>query len=456
MRLRLLHELEPGENRVALIPDGVERLVKNGWEVTVERGAGEASGHPDSAYESAGASILEVGEVSSFDLAVSVGDANVGALVDRRKADGRKVDGRKVPVFVGLFDPLWKPRRAQAHAKQGLSAISLDLVPRITRAQSMDVLSSMATIAGYEAVLLAARQLPQMFPLLMTAAGTLKPARVLVLGAGVAGLQAIGTARRLGGVVEAYDVRPEAIEQIQSMGARAIELDLTAPSQHTAESANQPASSPEHSSNPPEPSPQPSSSALAPQTPSSSSASSHSALSQAADTSSQSPGPVEGKGGYAAAQTQSTARLQQSLLAPYVADADVVITTAAVPGRKSPLLVTAEMVDGMRDGSVVVDLAAERGGNCELTQADEVVLHKGVTILGPTDLVSRCARHASQMFSTNLVTFLNHLAPTPSFEGFEEAMWFDVEDEIIGAMLVSHGGSVVHSGVQAALERGGG
>lgn len=265
----------------------------------------------------------------------------------------------------------------------------MDLVPRVTRAQTMDVLSSMATIAGYEAVLLAASRLPQMFPLMMTAAGTLAPARVLVLGAGVAGLQAIGTARRLGGVVEAYDVRPEAVEQIRSIGARAVDLDLSA--------------------------------AAGPNVPSS-------------------------INGYAPTQSDNTAELQREMLTPHVAGADVVITAAAVPGRSSPVLVTAEMVDAMDAGTVLVDLAAERGGNCELTETDETVEHNGVTVLGPTDLPSRCARHASQMFSRNLVAFLEYLVP-------DKELVLGSDDEIISAMLVTHESAVVHADVIAALEK---
>ena len=294
-------------------------------------------------------------------------------------------------VFVGVFDPLWAPHRAQRHAANGVSAFSLDLVPRVTRAQTMDVLSSMATIAGYEAVLLAASSLPQMFPLMMTAAGTLAPARVLVLGAGVAGLQAIGTARRLGGVVDAYDVRPEAVEQIRSIGARALEFEV-------------------------------------------------------------SPDAVGSKAvtsinGYAVAQSDDVAQIQREMLTPHVAGADVVITAASVPGRRSPLLVTAEMVDAMEAGSVLVDLAAERGGNCEVTEADEKVECDGVTILGPTDLVSKCARHASEMFSRNLVAFLTYLAPDGEVE-------LRTDDEILSAMLVTHDGAVVHPDVAAALGEG--
>ncbi|MDE0067344.1 MAG: NAD(P) transhydrogenase subunit alpha [Acidimicrobiaceae bacterium] len=384
MRLRLLRETAPRENRVALVPDGVDVLVQRGCDVVVERAAGLSSGFGDDAYRSAGATIVEQFSPSAdvADVVVSVRDAPQGSS---------SLNPAAVPatVFVGVFDPLWAPDRAQRHAGNGVSAFSLDLVPRVTRAQPMDVLSSMATIAGYEAVLLAAGNLPQMFPLMMTAAGTLAPARVLVLGAGVAGLQAIGTARRLGGVVEAYDVRPEAVEQIRSIGARA--LDLEASSTAVGSSA------------------------------------------------------VTSVNGYAVAQSDDAARLQREMLAPHVAGADVVVTAASVPGRPSPLLVTAEMVDGMDSGSVLVDLAAERGGNCEVTEADETVERNGVTVLGPTDLVSKCARHASQMFSRNLVAFLEHLAP----EGVVEMR---SDDEILSAMLVTHDGAVVHPGVAAALE----
>ena len=378
MRLGLLRESALEENRVALVADGVEAMVAHGCEVLVEPGAGTAAGVADEAYRAAGASVVPLDEALAADLVVSVRDLP--------SVDGRA--GTSPAVFVGVFDPLWAPGRAQRHAADGTTAFSLDLVPRITRAQSMDVLSAMGTIAGYEAVLLAASRLPQMFPLMMTAAGTLAPARVLVLGAGVAGLQAIATARRLGAVVEAYDVRPAAVEQIRSMGARAVEIDLTA---------------------------------------------------AGADAAS-----AEDAGGYARAQSDDVADRQQELLAPYVAASDVVVTTAAIPGRASPLLVTAGMVDAMAPGSVVVDLASERGGNCALSESDVEVDRGGVTVLAPTDLVSRCARHASQMFSRTLVAFLRHLAP----EGEIDLR----DDEILSAMLVARDGAVVHPGVAEALD----
>ena len=374
---------------MALVPAGVETLVQHGFDVVVEHGAGSAAGIDDEAYRQAGASSAPASEVAGADLVVSVRDLPQGE--PGRGQSGPAPAAFAPAAFIGVFDPLWMPQRAQRHADNGTTAFSLDLVPRITRAQSMDVLSSMGTIAGYESVLLAASRLPQMFPLMMTAAGTLAPARVLVLGAGVAGLQAIATSRRLGAVVEGYAVRPAAVEQIRSMGARAVELDLTA------------------------------------------------AGADAAGT--------EDAGGYARAQSDDVAGRQQELLAPYVAASDVVITTAAIPGRASPLLLTASMVDAMAPGSVVIDLASERGGNCAVSQSDAEVDRGGVTVLAPTDLVSRCARHASQMFSRNLVAVLRHLAP-------DGEMDLRTDDEILAAMLVSHDGEVVNPEVAGGLGGG--
>ncbi len=377
MRLGLLRESAPREKRVALVPAGVETLTQHGFELVVEQGAGRDAGIDDDSYLQAGASVAPAAKVAGADLVVSVRDLSQG--------------GAAPAAFVGVFDPLWVPSRAKRYADDGTTAFSLDLVPRITRAQSMDVLSSMGTIAGYESVLLAASRLPQMFPLMMTAAGTLAPARVLVLGAGVAGLQAIATSRRLGAVVEGYDVRPAAVEQIRSMGARAVELDL--------------------------------------------------------DEAGAGAAGAEDAGGYARAQSDDVAGRQQELLAPYVAASDVVITTAAIPGRASPLLLTASMVDAMAPGSVVIDLASERGGNCAVSQSDAEIDRGGVTVLAPTDLVSRCSRHASQMFSRNLVAVLLHLAP-------DGEMDLRTDDEILAAMLVSLDGEVVNPEVAAALDGG--
>ncbi|NNE94844.1 MAG: NAD(P) transhydrogenase subunit alpha [Acidimicrobiales bacterium] len=373
MHVTVVKETAERERRVALTPVGVEKLTAAGHTVTAETGCGRSAGFTDEAYSAAGATVTD------RDAALASGGVVVGIHAVRT---GIGPDH----VVVGLVDPIWRPAAADRLAETGATVLSLELMPRITRAQSMDVLSSMATVAGYEAVLLAATRLPKMFPLLMTAAGTVPAARTVVLGAGVAGLQAIATARRLGSVVEAYDVRPAAAEQIESVGGKSIRLDLD-----TAES--------------------------------------------------------EDVGGYARAQSDDTNLRQQELLAPYIADADIVITTAAIPGARSPELVTTAMVDPMRPGSVIVDLAAERGGNCSLTRADDEVVHNGVTVLGPTDLASRSATSASRMYSNNVVTYLTHLT------GDNGELVLDVDDEITAGTLVARGGSVVHPNVIDAIAR---
>ena len=279
--------------------------------------------------------------------------------------------------MIGFAEPLTAHAATEAVSARGASLFAMELMPRITRAQSMDALSSMASIAGYKAVLLAAHELPRMFPMMMTAAGTLAPARVFVIGAGVAGLQAIASAKRLGARVEAYDVRPAVREQVESLGARFVELPLETAAR-------------------------------------------------------------EDKGGYAKAQDESFYRRQRELMAKTVAASDVVITTAAIPGKKSPVLVTADAVAGMSPGSVIVDLAAERGGNCELTKADETVHVHGVTILGPTNLPSTVPYHASQMYAKNITTFLQHLVK-------DGAVRFDLDDEITRETLVTHQGAIVHA-----------
>ncbi len=344
----------------------------------VEAGAGERSGIHDYEYREAGALVAEdrVRALETADAVVSVARPEPDDLNDRH-------------TVMALLDPLWAPGPMVALAASGASSLSLELVPRITRAQSMDVLSSMATVAGYQAVLTAAHRLPRMFPMLMTAAGTVPAARVFVLGAGVAGLQAIATAKRLGAVVEAFDIRPAAAEQIRSVGAKAVELDLD-----TEDS--------------------------------------------------------EDSGGYAKAQAEDQQARQREALTPILAAADVVITTAAIPGARSPELVSTDMVEVMRPGSLVIDLAAARGGNCTLTVADEEIVHEGVTVLGPTRLESDSARSASAMFANNLVALIKHLTNE------EGDLVVDPEDEITGAMLVTHGGSVVHERVAAALESSGG
>ena len=377
----VLTETFPGERRVALTPAVLPALAKAGIQVVVQSGAGEAAGLPDAAFAAAGAGIEATAAdvVARADLLTRIRISPPGTPAgDRDLAMMRP--GQTVIAFL---DPLGEPALAQALAARGVAALSMELMPRITRAQSMDALSSMATIAGYKAVLLAALHLPRMFPMLTTAAGTLKPARAFVVGAGVAGLQAISTARRLGAQVQAYDVRAAAREQVLSVGATFVELPLEA-------------------------------------------------------------GDAEDKGGYAKAQDESFYRRQREMMGKVVAESDVVITTAAIPGKRSPVLVTAEMVQRMTPGSVIVDLAAERGGNCELTRADETVVSHGVTILGPTNLPATVPFHASQMYSKNVTTFLTHLVK-------DGKLTLDPADEIVRETLVASGGAVVHERVKALV-----
>jgi NAD(P) transhydrogenase subunit alpha len=371
MRIGVPAEQASGEQRVALVPASIPSLKKAGFDIAIERGAGDRAGFPDAAYVEKGVQIAASrGDVLAADIVLQVRVAEF-------------VHARAGQVIVGMADPLGTPEAAREAASRGVTLFALELMPRITRAQSMDVLSSMATIAGYKAVLLAANSLPRMFPLLTTAAGTVTPAHVFVVGVGVAGLQAIATARKLGAVVEAYDVRPAVKEQVQSVGAKFVELPL-----ETAQ--------------------------------------------------------AEDKGGYAKAQDESFYQRQREMMTRVVAANDVVITTAVVPGKKAPVLITADMVRGMAPGSVVVDLAAERGGNCELTQPDRVVVEHSVTILGPTNLPSTVPYHASQMYAKNITTFLLHLAK-------DGAMTVDTSDEITRDTLVARDGEVVNPRIRAAL-----
>ena len=369
-------ETWPGERRVALVPSAVPSLRKSGFEVIVEAGAGTDAGFPDAAFADKGARI-----------AASRGDVFQAAdtLLQVRADNGQPAGARRGQVIIGFFDPLSTPQRIEEIASAGVAAFSMELVPRITRAQSMDALSSMATIAGYKAVLLAANYLPRLFPMLMTAAGTIAPAKVFVIGAGVAGLQAIATARRLGGVVSAYDVRGAVREQVESVGARFVELALEAATS-------------------------------------------------------------EDEGGYARAQEESFYRRQRELMARVVAENDVVITTAAVPGKKAPVLVTEDMVTQMAPGSVIVDLGIERGGNCELTEPDRVVHKHGVTIIGPTNLPASVPYHASQMYAKNISTFLLHIAKSGRVD-------LDGNDEIVQETLLSRDGHIVNPRVLELLER---
>lgn len=371
MRVGVPKETYPGETRVAVIPAGVPMLTKSGLQVAVEEGAGAAAGFLDAAYRAQGAQIMArptLFEASDIVLQVRALPSHGGML-------------RPGQTVIGFADPLGAPDAIRDIAPTGVTLLSMELMPRITRAQSMDALSSMATIAGYKGVLLAASALPRMFPMLMTAAGTISPAHVFVIGAGVAGLQAIASARRLGARVEAYDVRPAVKEQVQSLGARFVELPI--------ESAD-----------------------------------------------------AEDHGGYAKAQDDSFYRRQREMMLKVVAGSDVVITTALVPGKRAPILLTGEMVEAMPPGSVVVDLAAERGGNCELTRPDETVVHEGVTIIGPSNPPALVPYHASQMYSKNIITFLLHLLGKDGAS--RDTVPIDVDDEITRETLLTLGGTVVH------------
>jgi NAD(P) transhydrogenase subunit alpha len=367
-------EVTPGERRVALVPDSIGPLKKLGGETIVETGAGESAGFTDAAYEKAGARIVSgPDEALGADLVLKVQPPT--------RAEVQKL--RSGAFYVSLLRPLDQTDISEALAARGVTAFSMELMPRITRAQSMDALSSQSTIAGYRAVLLASVALPRIFPMLVTAAGTLQPARVLVVGVGVAGLQALGTAKRLGAVTYGYDTRAAVKEQVQSLGARFVELDL--------------------------------------------------------DT-----GDAEDAGGYAKAQTEEFYQKQRQELGKHVAQADVVITTALVPGQRAPLLIEADAVHAMKPGSVVVDLAAEKGGNCALTRPDEDVVVNGVTIIGHTNLPSEVPAHASQMYAKNLITFLDHLIE-------DEKIGLDFADEITAGTIVSHEGRIVNERLGGTL-----
>jgi H+-translocating NAD(P) transhydrogenase subunit alpha len=367
-------ETYPGERRVALVPAVVSLLAKAGVEVVIEAAAGEAAGYPDATYVAAGARI-EPERAAVFAAADAVFQVLCHGANDRTGGADLALL-RRDQVLIGFLRPLGSIETVGEVAATGATAFAVELMPRITRAQSMDALSAMSTVAGYSAVLRAAVLLPRMFPMLMTAAGTITPAKVLVVGAGVAGLQAIATARRLGAVVSAYDVRPAAREQVESVGGRFVELPLD-----TAD--------------------------------------------------------AEDARGYARARDATFYQRQQELMARVVEASDVVITTAVVPGRKAPVLVTSDMVAAMEPGSVIVDLAAERGGNCELTRAGETVVAHGVTIVGAVNLAGAVPYHASQMYARTLAAFFLHLLKGDTIP-------IDLEDEITRETLVTRGGEVVH------------
>lgn len=372
MIIGVTQETFPGEQRVALVPASVSALKKLGAEIHVQKNAGLAAGFLDQAYVDAGATLVDDRNslIQSSDVLLQVRAAVANPTTGDQDLDQLK-EGQ---TLIAQCDPLSDTGKMQELAGKKVNIFALELVPRTTRAQSMDVLSSMATIAGYKAVLLAANHSPQMFPMMMTAAGTLTPARVFVLGAGVAGLQAIATAKRLGAVVSAYDVRSAVKEQVESLGGKFVEMDL--------------------------------------------------------DT-------AEGQGGYAREMDEEFYRKQRELMLKVIADSDVIITTAAIPGKKAPILVTKEMVEAMPAGGVIVDLAAERGGNCELTKSGETIAVHDVTILGPENVPSDIPRHASQMYSNNITTFLKLLIKDGEVN-------LDLEDDIIAGTLVTHQGEMIH------------
>ncbi|WP_024546005.1 Re/Si-specific NAD(P)(+) transhydrogenase subunit alpha [Picosynechococcus sp. NKBG15041c] len=376
MKIAVARETAAGERRVALTPDQVARLVKKGWEIYIEAGAGEASLISDQAYEEVGGTIA--GDRPAL---WQNADIVVKVAVPTPEEIETLPEGAMV---ASLLNPLGQPEVIQQLTAKKITALGMELIPRTSRAQSMDVLSSQAGVAGYKAVLLAAATLPKFFPMLTTAAGTIRPAKVFVIGAGVAGLQAIATARRLGAVVEAFDIRPAVKEEVQSLGAKFVEVQLE---EETATA-----------------------------------------------------------GGYAKEVSEDSKKKSQALISDHVATADVVITTAQVPGRKAPILVTDDMIARMQPGSVIIDLAGEQGGNCEGCEAGRDVLVHGVTIIAPINLPSTVAIHASQMFAKNMATLLQLLIP-------ENEINLDFEDDILDSVCVTHQGTIRNQRVKDALQQ---
>jgi NAD(P) transhydrogenase subunit alpha len=378
MKIAVPRERAPGERRVALVPDTCGKFVKAGITVTVEHDAGRAAGFVDDAYVAAGATI-------AADEAATVADADI--VVRVTKPSDAELNGlKRGAVLVGFLSPLGDPRSVERYAPRGLTALSMDAIPRTTKAQAMDALSSQANIAGYKAALIAAGTLPKFFPMLTTAAGTIKPAKVLIIGAGVAGLQAIATCRRLGAVVTAYDTRPVVKEQVQSLGAKFLEIDV-------GESG-------------------------------------------------------EGQGGYARELSPEAIEKQRLGMIKAIGASDVVVTTAAVPGRRAPILITKDAVAAMAPGSVIVDIAAETGGNCELTVTGETITSpNGVTIVGTTNLPSTVPADASQLYSKNVQTLLEYFIK-------DGAIALDMSDEIIAGTTLVHDGTIVHKPTLDALAKG--
>jgi len=379
MKIAVPRETAEGETRVALTPQIAAQLVADGHEILVQSGAGVASSNVDEAYREAGATIVP-------DAAALYGQADMVLRVGR-PSDEEVEMLKEGTILIGTLGTLARPELATKLAKRGATAISMDAIPRITRAQSMDTLSSQATVGGYKAVLIAAERLPKFFPLLTTAAGTIRPARGIVMGAGVAGLMAIGTARRLGAIVEATDVRPVVKEQVESLGGTFIEVEMTEEEKAKAETA----------------------------------------------------------GGYATEMSDDYKRRQAELIAERVKEADFIITTALIPGRPAPKLVTDEMVQSMKPGSVIVDMAAEMGGNVEGTEANKEVVRHGVTIVGITNLPATMPGSATQMYAKNLQTLIKHLV------GDGTSVELDFDDEITKGATITHGGKVVHPATAKAL-----
>jgi len=371
MNIVVLRETQAGEARIALMPESIKKLVALKATVQIESGAGLSAARSDNDFREAGAEI-------STDRNALLESADVLAAVNRPKEeDFNRL--KKGAVVIGFLRPLDEPKALQPALTRGLTTFAVELIPRITRAQSMDALSSMATVAGYKAVIIGAEKIPRMFPLLMTAAGTVPPARVLVLGAGVAGLQAIATARRLGAVVEGYDVRAAAGEQVKSLGATFLEVDLGGIK-------------------------------------------------------------TEDAGGYAVELSDEAMDRGRALIADHAKQADIIITTAQVPGRRAPLLITEQAVDGMKRGSMVIDLAGATGGNCALTKADETVERNGVTIIAPTNLAATVPVHASQLYSRNVTAFLSPIIKDGQLQ-------IDMNDDVVGPSCVTHDGQVVNKRV---------
>ncbi|MDJ1183889.1 Re/Si-specific NAD(P)(+) transhydrogenase subunit alpha [Roseofilum casamattae] len=374
MKIGIAKEIEYRERRVALIPDAIAKLTKQGLEIWVESGLGEGAFFDDAAYVEAGANVVADKETlwKEVDILLKVG-----------KPTGEELTLlTPETVLISFLNPLGEPQTIQTLADRQITAFSMELIPRTSRAQSMDALSSQAGVAGYKAVLIAAASLPKFFPMLTTAAGTIRPAKVFVMGAGVAGLQAIATAKRLGAVVEAFDIRPAVKEEVQSLGAKFVEVKL------------------------------------------------------AEDT--------VAAGGYAKEISEDSKKRSQELVAEHVKNADVVITTAQVPGKRAPLLVTEDMVQAMKPGSVIVDLAAEQGGNCAVTEAGRDVVYDGVTVIGPINLPASMAVHSSQMYAKNISTLLQYLVK-------DGELVLDFEDDIINGTCVAHGGEVRNQRVKEML-----